>query len=274
VVRAPKTRVDAHDPPTDWVYRLRSHRLYRSAFGWVTQTAFPFVFGIGSLAAIALVAFGTANRGVFAAMSASGTVCVNQGQPHEVSETWEPVRLPSNALCLPTGLVLQQGQRYRVEVELPENAPVVQWRDASVRVDTPAGFSSGQGAVFMAFLPFRRVLTARWFVPVVRIGNQLAEYHPLNEIEEIPPDEAVAVQSALFDLTKCEPLAASGPQQRTRKVRGFAEFTPASTGQMFLFVNDAVAPWPWTTYFYDNNCGTATVRVRAVDSTAAAVAGR
>ena len=79
-----------------------------------------------------------------------------------------------------------------MEIVLPDNDGVrrTQWRDASVRVETPAGFSSGQSPLFLLALPFRRVLTAQWFVPIVRVGNHVAEYHALDQIEEIPPDQA------------------------------------------------------------------------------------
>ncbi len=33
------------------------------------------------------------------------------------------------------------------------------------------------------------------------------------------------------------------------------EFTTRRSGQLFLFVNDAVAPWPFWTLSYDNNRG-------------------
>ena len=113
---------------------------------------------------------------LFAAASAAGDTCRDReagpvpwdGQPRTL-------RLPSRELCLQTGLQLLKGQRYRVEIVLPDNEAVEardQWRDKSIPVKSPAGFSSGDGSLlFVMFLPFRRVLTAQWFVPMVRIGN-------------------------------------------------------------------------------------------------------
>jgi hypothetical protein len=55
-------------------------------------------------------------------------------------------------------------------------------------------------------------------------------------------------------------------------VRGFAEFTPVRTGQMFLFVNDAVLAGPWVKRQYQsNNYGQADVTVFAGDPDPAAV---
>jgi uncharacterized protein (DUF2235 family) len=242
--KRPGAEVTPSQPPADWVYRLRSHQVYRTVFGAVTQKILPFVFGVGCLAALLVAVTGTANRMWFAARSAAGTTCVDT-----VPKPWDgsaiPLEFQSDALCHPTGLVLQKGQRYRVEIVVPDDG---RWSDASIPVRTSEGFSSGKGAIFIAALPFRRVLTARWFVPMVRIGNHLAEYHRLDQIEEIPPASG-------------QPAA---PRAR-RQVRGFVEFTPTFTGQMFLFVNDAVLPGPWVGKLYENNQGTATVTVRAIE---------
>ena len=219
----------------------------------MTQTVFPFIFGVGCLAALVLVIVGTANRAVFAAASAAGNTCRDReagplpwdGQPRTL-------RLPSRELCLQTGLQLLKGQRYRVEIVLPDSEaiePSNQWRDKSIPVKSPAGFSSGDGGpLFVMFLPFRRVLTAQWFAPMVQIGNTVAEYHRIDQLEEITPASASASGAA-----------------RKRQVRGFVEFTPVLTGQMFLFVNDAILPGPWLKTLYNNNHGTATVTVAAIE---------
>jgi hypothetical protein len=148
---------------------------------------------------------------------------------------------------------LREGQRYRVEIVLPDNEAVEerdQWRDKSILVTSPTGFSSGDGGpLFVMFLPFRRVLTAPWFAPMVRIGNTVAEYHRIDQLEEIP-------QAGSQNATGAA---------RKRQVRGFVEFTPALSGQMFLFVNDAILPGPWLKTLYDNNNGTALVTVAAIE---------
>jgi len=232
------------------VYRLRTHPSYRFFFATLTEQVFPFVFGWGCLAAVGLVLLGSANRMVFAAASAAGSTCIDApARPWDGAPT--KVMLPSNELCQQTGLQLQKGQRYRVEIVLPDNATVPkteQWRDKSIHVDTPAGFSSGRGPLFMMFLPFRRVLTAQWFVPMVRVGDHLAEYHRIDQLEEIPAVAGVPARRG-----------------EKRRVRGFVEFTPSFTGQMFLFVNDALLPGPWLKTLYANNNGTAQVTVSAIE---------
>jgi uncharacterized protein (DUF2235 family) len=262
VAAKPGAEVTPSGPPTDRVYRLRSSPRYRAAFDVMTQKVFPFVFGMACLAALLVLATGTANRATFAAFGAAGNTCIDDPRPRTWDGTPTTVTLPSKELCQQTGLVLNQGQRYRVEIELPPG----QWKDKTLEVKTPAGFSSGADPRFLLFLPFRRVLTTRWFVPMVRIGDDVAEYHPLNQLEVVP-DEPRADGPSRSDSRRINGNAA-------KRIRGFAEFAPARTGQMFLFVNDAILPGPWLKTFYDNNQGTATVTVSAIEPDPVALARR
>jgi hypothetical protein len=86
-----------------------------------------------------------------------------------------------------------------------------------------------QRAVFAAFVPFRRLWDADWFVPVARIGERGVNHYPLTQFS--------------------------------------TEITAQATGELFLFVNDAVAPvnirppgLGWKAY-YANNDGTAEITV-------------
>jgi uncharacterized protein (DUF2235 family) len=99
------------------------------------------------------------------------------------------------------------------------------WSDGDLRVATPAGFGSARRpAVLIPALPFRRMLTQPWFRVIARVGAKGAEYHPITQAD--------------------------------------SELVSRKAGQLFLFVNDAVAPGAWD-YFYDNNSDvTATVTVK------------
>jgi len=206
--------------PTDAVYRFRSHPLYRSAVEFMSQHVFPFVFGVGALLLLVLIVLATVNRGAFALAGAFGTTCRANGTPvTDVDGTWR-LTFPSDELCYTTGVLLERGRKYKVQIALPEGG----WSDASHSVATPAGFGSMEGGpVFLLALPFRRVLTAQWFVPMARIGSHGAEYHPLD--------------------------------------RNAVEITPRRTGQLFLFVNDAIGLPPAWRYFYANNKGRAAVTI-------------
>ncbi len=222
VMRQPGSQVSPNAAPSDWIYRLRTHPLYRKVFEIATQHLFPFVFGVGALFAVVLVIAGSINRAIFAGVSAAGFVC-RDVPPIAWDGSARALVLPSNELCLATGLVLKPEEAYRVSVA----SVSADWADRQVKVESAAGFGSGrQPFVFLPSLPFRRILTAQWFVPLVRIGATSAEYHPLDE-------PAV-------------------------------EFSPRVEGQLFLFVNDAVGPAPWFKAFYANNQGTAVIEVLRV----------
>ena len=228
IATQPFTPVTPSTPPRDWVYRLRSHPWYRRSFEVVTQRVFPFVFGFGTLAAVVLIIAGTANRATFAAASAIGWTCPEIKNASPWNGDPVVVDLPSREVCQATGLRLDEGKRYEATIALPPD-----WADQTIPVATPAGFGSMERPlVFLPFLPFRRVLTAQWFVPMVRIGAHGAEYHTLDQ--------------------------------------GSVQFAPRRSGQLFLFVNDAIGVGPWLKTFYDNNRGTAKVTIRAVQDDAAA----
>ena len=89
------------------------------------------------------------------------------------------------------------------------------WTDKSIPSDLTGISTSAAPWVYIPALPFRRVLKAPWFVPVARIGVWTPEYHMLTQT--------------------------------------VTEITPRQTGQLFLFVNDAVGPPGLRSVFYDNN---------------------
>jgi hypothetical protein len=106
------------------------------------------------------------------------------------------------------------------------------WSDSngSVSVATVAGFSSSDDAApwyVFAAVPMRRYMSAHWFRPIAHIGEHSLSSHVL------------ASSGELSDATR--------------------------SGELFVFVNDAVIglPWLWN-YFYQNNAGTGTLTIRKI----------
>lgn len=166
---------------------------------------------------------------------------------------------------LAVGTGAQEGQRYRITLETPRN-----WFDRAIRADV-AGFTPGSFSLLSA-TPLKRWWREDWFRPIARIGEigndeyvlapkdefEKYEYPSCPQIErqtdgtsgraKIPPD--VAEQ-----LMKCAPT----PENRNKVV---AEIKARTTGELFLYVNDAVLMLPGLTdFFVSNNTGTATVSV-------------
>jgi hypothetical protein len=186
----------------------------------------------------------TATRLAFELTSDAGGIC-------RASAATSPARGPTfalkpDALCLATGLAIERDARYQVEITLPsalksdpaENEPyrpgrpTGAWMDRTIRVDTPAGFSSGRKPfAFYPVVPLRRVVMADWFVPIARVGSRGDEEHPL-------------------------------PSRTT-------EFTAQRSGELFLFVNDMVLPCPrWSCVYRNNTGGPASIKVTKLDARA------
>ena len=215
------------------IYKLRTHAVYRRTFRILTQYVFPFVFGMLALGIVSLTVAGTANRMAFTVANAAGWICPAPDGTTPLQKVTATTRreFENTNPCSYTDVELEGGVAYRATFRIGkiENQQFIEtgtWRDKNTVVDSPEGFSSGDNFFVAPFLPFRRVLTARWFVPIIRIG----EYYSNRQM-------SYGVEYHL--LNKTEPV----------------EFTPDISGRMMLFVNDAIGPLPWWDYFYKNNDG-------------------
>ena len=217
ILSAPATPVTPSAPPNDFIYRFRSNYFYRNFVEFTSQRALPFLFGVAALLVLIVVAVGTTNRAVFAVASATGSTCRPWLTPRQADADGRWVlekEFVNREMCYSTGVPIEPGRRYRIDIELPEEG----WYDLKHHVTSAEGFSSIRGGpIFLAALPFRRVFTARWFVPIARVGDRQPEYHTIEN--------------------------------------GTVEFVPRQQGQLFLFVNDAIGPPGMTKYFYNNNNG-------------------
>ena len=228
ILRGGRRPVPRVPEPSDLLYRSRSNALYRSTVGSASQHVFPFVFGVAALGIVVLNVVGVANRAAFTASSLAGMTCEPLAPDVGADPaTWQPITLPSTAICYPARVLLKRGHTYEVSIALSSD-----WKDASLPKGHAAGLSgipsSESPFVYVPFLPFRRVVRESWFVPIARIGSRSPEYHALTTAK--------------------------------------TSITPRQDGHLYLFVNDAVGIPPWRDYFYSNNHGTATISVTEVSA--------
>lgn len=165
-------------------------------------------------------------------------------------------------LCWPTQVLVAEGARYRITLRTEGN-----WFDASLRSDVGG---LGPSTLLHASLPLlKRRWQPDWFQPVARIGEAGSDEYVLEPVQPfarhvypnkraIEPQEKHSVRISNEEagrLMKEEPT----PADRQTLI---SEFTARNTGCLYLYVNDAVLPWPLdATYFYRNNRGTAQVSV-------------
>ena len=145
------------------------------------------------------------NRAAFEGANVLGTQCRASGTTVPVGAVGVEHRFPTSSFCAATGLRIERGAQYELTTTF-EGA-----MDDTVPVTRADGFGMfspgltvGQRALFGVGLPFKRLWRADWFAVVARVGA--------GGVEQLP-------------------LAAT----TTR-------FTARNTGELFLFVNDAIVP--------------------------------
>ncbi len=231
--------------PTGVVYRLRTHRAYRAAHAAMKRHVVPFA------SAVLLLYLGAAlvSHVAFDIADASGAVC-REGTRAPLATLESAVArevavqgFAAASMCWPTGIELVEGRRYRITISRPQG-----WRDRSSAADLN-GFEIGElpgvGTRLRLFagLPLRRVLNRPWFRPIARIGAVGADEYPLD------PDTRPIVSTP----------AAPAPEEADELV---TDIKARRTGELFLYVNDAVIGLPGlASVFYANNGGHAQVNV-------------
>jgi hypothetical protein len=147
----------------------------------------------------------------------------------------------NDSLCWASGVGVEAGKRYKITMTLNEQEP---WKDRN----TPALVSGVEKEnvslpMVLAF-PFRREFAEPWFKPIARIGLSGRNDYPLDPACQYPLDSMKGQTGANTVIT---------------------EINARSTGELFLFVNDAALPVPnaWQT-FYANNKGTANITVECL----------
>lgn len=166
-------------------------------------------------------------------LDSSGAFCTPAVAPREIGQDFveAPSPFAAASLCWASGLQVHAGRRYEAVLD----ATGSDWFDRRL----PAGVAGlpRLTAVHALATPIKRTWSPDWFVPLLRVGTMG------NDERVIPPDAAAAAHAGTGRLV----------------------FTATQDGQVFVYVNDAVSPMPGTAaFFYDNNRGAATLRMREI----------
>jgi uncharacterized protein (DUF2235 family) len=214
--------------PRDPLYLIRSSMTYRGFFYTLTRWVLP---GVCFLAIVYGLSVGI-NRALFSIGDSLGFVCAGSSAPAEAKGQETPI-FATKTLCHPTTVTVTKNQTYLITLKI-----MVPWRDNGIATD-PKGFDRTKMTWKMWFgLPMRRLVTENWFQIVVRVGSQGLDEQVLTT-EIVPSADAAA--PAVFAGT----------------------FTAKDSGEVFLFVNDAVIGLPGLmNIFYANNAGEARVTIQ------------
>jgi uncharacterized protein (DUF2235 family) len=215
--------------PDDGIYRLRSHPLYIGFHEGLKHTWAPAFF------AIMFVYLGLtfASHLLYNVQDVAGWVCREDGKAKGVEKGTPAVaNFATSNLCNKTGISVDGNGRYEITV----SADPTPWSDGGVpsklggfyTTDAPHWY---QRLALMLGVPLRRELTRPWFRLVLRYGGVGGEEVFLDPDREKGTIDKVAIR-------------------------------PTRSGELFIFVNDAVIGIPGLYgWFYRNNKGTGTLTV-------------
>lgn len=250
--------------PTGSIYRLRESAIYKNWFRFASDTLWPNVFGLAIVLIVVVMlpmrlAYQFVSRLESFGTSESAVHVGTQLAPGESRET----SFYPDEINRETTIRLEPDVRYAIQIAIPldpitvtRTAPGVgqaeqcpgsevrdgeekrlgSWKDASHHIPSTAGF--GGTWQMNLFLPYRRIWSLKWFVPVAAIGRRVPERHYLTS-------------------------------ERT-------EFTSTRNDLLFLYVNDAAFPIGqsgelcpgWDCYYKNNSGGPARVLVTRLDGNA------
>jgi hypothetical protein len=214
------------------VYRVRRLGIYKAGFYLLTHWVFPtaIMFWL-----FWWLAFGTANTLGLVCRGTGGVEVGTAIEGNQVSlaTAEKPFVMETANVCNATGMKVTQGATYRIKLIVANP-----WKDDQIGT-TPNGFDHHRAAWLQLLgAPYRRLIWSNWFATILRVGGTGLEEH-LPRFEE---------QEGAWTAT----------------------FEPRSSGEVFLYVNDAVVSLPWIyDFFYWNNHGTAEVKLEKLEKTPA-----
>jgi uncharacterized protein (DUF2235 family) len=242
---------------------------YRIAAGRVLPGAIAVA---ALLAAVLVILLPLGAQAVFQVRALTGNICVASGQAG-AANLGRTLTFDISARCWASGVVLEKGHRYRITMDIP---PGGAWFDNTIATDL--GGYEGSDIVHLAGALYKRWWGRPWFQPIARFGAAGASERALTPLDAFGPrkplrHDAAATSAALVREARAKGLrwwdplddeTAQGLERiamgsSRRRARMVAEVVAPKSGELFLYVNDAVPVWPLD--FYRNNRGLAKIRV-------------
>ncbi|MET4489755.1 DUF2235 domain-containing protein [Bradyrhizobium sp. LA7.1] len=216
----------------DAIYTFRTHPIYQFILNLGRRHVVPF------LLAFLMVWYGATvlSHFVFNAADSMGAFCAPSKTTTPVDQLTTAREFDTASICSPTGLSVRAGFRYEITVTMIEP-----W-ESDGRLTTPVGYrtstieaSKRWGGYASIFL--RRILFRPWYRLIARVGDKGVDEYFLDPV----------------------PVANTSPQAYRDTIK------TERSGELFLYVNDAVIALPWLyDWFYGptHHHGTAKVTVK------------
>lgn len=220
------------------LYQLRMAKPYQTAVSVLKRNITPTLAGVAALFLIVA----TVSRIGVSTTSTLGYYCEpTEPKPGIAEDAVTRADFGSSSVCWASGVTLEKGRRYAITLTIGDD-----WRDGAppppdAKTDPfqadVLGFGSDRFPWYLRpAVLFRRKLDQFWFMPIARIGAFGSDEYPLYPNDWSRP----------------------GRWRDTMT----AEITAKRTGELYLFVNDAILPLNLYQPWYANNRGKATVTVK------------
>jgi hypothetical protein len=279
----PKT-VNPANPPLalEFARMCRNSATAVGLYRWVARTGFPAVF---ILITLWLVVSGL-NLGLYDLRSTNGAFCetdpMNDAQKLALNDKLGSATVDISSPCARTRLWLVAGLRYRIQIEPGvaetepgkfERKPEYAWFDKGTPADV-VGFGADSLPHYLA-MTLKRWWRENYFQPIARVGRIGNYEYPLKPAAPLPKVDfsackQISESAAPNDIESPAPLAkrleevdCEVREGILRNVVFIADITPDSTGELYIYVNDAILFWDSSDQhkFYKNNSGKAKVTV-------------
>jgi uncharacterized protein (DUF2235 family) len=253
---------------TETLCGIRESRIYQYGLFVLRWYLLPFVFavlcvvlGITFLVSTLAQIEGTAREQPFRQLWAPLCAREPEGADPDLASTEMP--FDSKSMCNQTGWRVIKDRHYVLTMRLMPQTPTTPpkgtepfygWIDKSIPMTPDGALLKGHKSppYMWLFAGMRRVVLADWMQTLTAIDDPSSSADPSSEKDA----EAVPDQRIFVDLLN---LAKEG-----RPDVYSAEFTAARTGNLSVFLNDAMMPFALP-FFYNNNKGTACISLRSQD---------
>ena len=227
---------------------LRKNRLLQSLIPKLKFKFMPAVFGISSLAILGWMFLILPGKFLFSSFDATSSFCQQQ-DGKKVQSLRNPAVVQNlfdyRVACFATGFNVDAGAKYQIAMVVgdPRSEAMIARADFAGKAQMNA---------FLDFImwPMRRHPEAGYHQTVLRIAPpRPSNYSFLQKIMPVWIDDIPLNSAVTFSLGRSQKAVVS-------------EFTAKSSGELYLYVNDAVFIWPSITY--ENNVGQAKVAMQRI----------
>jgi hypothetical protein len=234
---------------------------------------------------VAWLAVSGLNLGLYDLRSTEGKFCereVGKSKAEAQNEVLGSADVDISSPCAPTHLWLVAGRQYRIQIEpgvgetAPgtfERRPEFAWFDKGTPADV-AGFGVASLPHFLG-MTLKRWWRENYFQPIARVGDIGNYEYPLKPAAPLPKVDfsackEISQSAGPNDIESPAPQADRSKELTCEAEKGIrrnevliSDITPDSTGELYIYVNDAVLFWEGPDHhkFYKNNNGKAKVTV-------------